>query len=133
MSKITEDLENYDETHPATPGEVHGYKEGIQKYLVGLVLAAVLTAMSFWAAESHLVWAPSMPALLAALAIGQMGVHLVFFLHISSGPESTNNILALCFGVFVVALVVFGSIIIMNNLNDNMVGMEKLMNIQLQR
>ena len=58
--------------------------------------------------------------LLAALAIGQMGVHLVFFLHISSGPEGTNNILALAFGVFVVGLVVFGSILIMANLDANM-------------
>ncbi|MDG1820232.1 MAG: cytochrome o ubiquinol oxidase subunit IV, partial [Methylophilaceae bacterium] len=116
MSDLINKLNHYDDTHPATPGEIHDYKDGIQKYTIGLVLAAILTALSFWAADSASVWAPSMPALLAALAIGQMGVHLVFFLHISSGPESTNNILALCFGIFVVALVVFGSIIIMTNL-----------------
>ena len=51
------------------------------------------------------------------LAIGQMGVHLVFFLHITSAPDQTNNFLALAFGVFVVALVVFGSLIIMANLS----------------
>jgi cytochrome o ubiquinol oxidase subunit IV len=133
MSISKNDAEQYDVTHPATPGDVHDYKTGIQKYLIGLVLASILTAMSFWAAESQSIWAPSVPALLAALAIGQMGVHLVFFLHISSGPESANNILALCFGVFVVALVVFGSIIIMNNLNDNMLPMDQLINIHQQR
>jgi cytochrome o ubiquinol oxidase subunit IV len=130
MSNYIDESKQYDETHPATPGDVSDYKTGIQKYLVGLVLAAILTGMSFWAAESSSIWAPSLPVLLAALAIGQMGVHLIFFLHISSGPESTNNILALCFGVFVVALVVFGSIIIMNNLNDNMLPMDKLIEIQ---
>ncbi|MDG1073676.1 MAG: cytochrome o ubiquinol oxidase subunit IV [Methylophilaceae bacterium] len=133
MSDLINKLNHYDDTHPATPGEIHDYKDGIQKYTIGLVLAAILTALSFWAADSASVWAPSMPALLAALAIGQMGVHLVFFLHISSGPESTNNILALCFGIFVVALVVFGSIIIMTNLNEHMLPMDQLMNIQIQR
>jgi hypothetical protein len=36
---------------------------------------------------------------LAVLAIAQMGIHLVFFLRITSGPDSTNNILALAFGL----------------------------------
>ena len=77
-----------------------------------------------------MVWQPGVPILLAALAIGQMGVHLVFFLHVSSGPEATNNILALAFGVFVVALVVFGSIIIMANLDANMMPLGHLMQMQ---
>jgi cytochrome o ubiquinol oxidase operon protein cyoD len=78
------------------------------------------------------VWGPAIPVLLAALAIGQMGVHLVFFLHVSSGPDSINNILALAFGVFVVALIVFGSIIIMANLDANMLPMpmHQLMRMQ---
>jgi cytochrome o ubiquinol oxidase operon protein cyoD len=77
------------------------------------------------------VWAPSLPVLLAVLAIGQMGVHLVFFLHVSSAPDSTNTILALAFGIFVVGLVVFGSMIIMANLNANMMSIEQI--IQMQR
>ena len=43
-----------------------------------------------------------MPAGLAVLAIAQMGVHLVFFLHITTGPDNTNNVLALAFGVLIV-------------------------------
>ena len=54
------------------------------------------------------------------LAIAQMGVHLVFFLHITTGPDNTNNVLALAFGVLIVFLVVAGSLWIMTNLNDNM-------------
>lgn len=64
------------------------------------------------------MWLPSVPILLAVLAIGQMGAHLVSFLHISSAPDQTNDFLALAFGVFVVGLVVFGSMIM--NLNANM-------------
>jgi cytochrome o ubiquinol oxidase operon protein cyoD len=110
-----------------TPGEAPGWKSGLAKALMGLAASIVLTLASFWAAGTHLVWGPGVPVLLAALAIGQMGVHLVFFLHISSGRESTNTILALAFGVFVVALVVFGSLVIMANLDAGMAGMDGLM------
>jgi cytochrome o ubiquinol oxidase subunit IV len=121
-----------------TPGEARDQYPGAEqcahgslpKYLTGFGAAALLTLASFWAAGTHLVWAPGVPVLLAALAIAQMGVHLVFFLNISSAPDQTNNILALAFGIFVVALVVFGSMIIMANLNANMMPMDHLIQIQ---
>jgi len=103
-----------------TPGESPDWKSGLVKPLMGLAGSIVLTLASFWAAGTPLVWGPGVPVLLAALAIGQMGVHLVFFLHVSSGPEGTNTILALAFGVFVVALMVFGSMVIMANLDAGM-------------
>ena len=102
----------------------------LQSYLLGLGLAIVLTLASFGAAVTHVVWAPGLAVLLAVLAIAQMGVHLVFFLHVSSSPDSANTILALAFGVFVVGLVVFGSIIIMANLNTHMLPMEDLIHMQ---
>ena len=58
---------------------------------------------------------------------------MVFFLHISSAPDQTNNILALAFGIFVVGLLVFGSMIIMANLNHNMMPVDRLMQLQMQR
>jgi cytochrome o ubiquinol oxidase operon protein cyoD len=113
------------------PGvEQGGGRGSLRGYLTGLGFAIVLTLASFWAAGSDFVWGPGVPVLLAVLAIGQMGVHLVFFLHISSAPDSTNNFLALAFGVFVVGLVVFGSMIIMANLNANMMPMEKMIEMQ---
>jgi cytochrome o ubiquinol oxidase subunit IV len=99
-------------------------------YLIGLFYALVLTLASFWASSTDLVYAPGVPVLLAVLAVAQMGVHLVFFLHISSAPDQTNNFLALAFGIFVVGLIVFGSMIIMTNLNNAMVPMDRLMQMQ---
>lgn len=107
-----------------TPGRAPEWRAGLTKNLLGLGASVVLTLASFWAAGTGLVWGPGVPVMLAALAIGQMGVHLVFFLHVSSGPEATNTILALAFGVFVVALVVFGSMVIMANLDAGMQGMD---------
>jgi cytochrome o ubiquinol oxidase operon protein cyoD len=61
------------------------------------------------------------PGGLIVLALAQIGVHLVFFLHLGRGPDSTNNILALAFGVLIVFLVIVGSVWIIANLNSNMI------------
>ena len=120
MSQSQEDPKLADDR---APGKNREGAKGFQPYLVGLGLAALLTLVSFWAADTPLIYGPAVPIALAALAIGQMGVHIVFFLHISSGPDDTNNILALAFGVFIVGLIVFGSMIIISNLNANMMPM----------
>jgi cytochrome o ubiquinol oxidase operon protein cyoD len=57
-------------------------------------------------------------------------VHLVFFLHITTAPDNTNNILALAFGVLIVALIVAGSLWIMAHLNHNMLPMDQVMRMQ---
>jgi cytochrome o ubiquinol oxidase operon protein cyoD len=114
----------------AWPDIEEGPRPNAQSYWVGLGLAILLTIASFAVAATHGVWAPSVPVLLAVVAIAQMGVHLVFFLHVSSSPDSTNTILALAFGIFVVALVVFGTMIIMENLDAQAVSMEELMRMQ---
>jgi hypothetical protein len=46
-----------------------------------------------------------------------------FFLHLGSGPDSTNNILALAFAVLIVFLVIAGSVWIIANLNSNIMPM----------
>ena len=106
---------------------------GLLIYTIGLFLAVILTATSFWAANTSLLWAPGVPLGLAVLAIAQIGVHLVFFLHITTGPDNTNNVLALAFGMLIVTLVIGGSLWIMTNLNANMMPAADLMNLQMQR
>src|SRR5277367_3710660 len=109
-----------------------GTPPGLLIYTTGLLLAVALTATSFWVANTSLLWAPGVPLGLVVLAIAQMGVHLVFFLHITTGPDDTNNVLALAFGVLIVFLVVVGSLWIMTNLNDNMMPPAELMNLHMQ-
>ena len=103
----------------------------VRSYLMGLGFATLLTVASFWAASAHQVWGPALPVALIVLAIAQMGIHLVFFLHVTTGPDNTNNVLALAFGVMVVALVVLGSIWIMNHLSHNMMPTDQLIQMQM--
>ena len=110
--------------------EIVSVKLRLLGYLVGLGLAVLLTATSFFIAGTDLVWQPSIPVAIVVLAIAQMGVHLVFFLHITTGPDNANNVLALAFGLLIVFLVIAGSLWIMANLNHNMMPMDQIMQMQ---
>jgi len=115
------------------PGEPHDslFSESLS-YVIGLALALILTGVSFWVASTDVLWGPGVATGLVVLAIAQMGVHLVFFLHITSGPDNTNNVLALAFGVLIVFLVMVGTIWIMAHMNANMGVSPELMNLQMQ-
>jgi len=103
----------------------------IQAYLIGLMLAALLTVASFYVVYTHLIWGPAIPIALVVLAVAQIGVHLVFFLNITTDPDNTNNVLALAFGVLIVALIIGGSLWIMDHLNQRMMlPMDQIMQMQ---
>ena len=97
-------------------------REGLQTYVMGFVFAALLTAASFYVARTPLIWGPAIPVALGTLAVAQIGIHLVFFLHLTTAPDNTNTVLALAFGVLIVALVFGGSLWIMDHLNQNMMS-----------
>ena len=116
------------------PGEPHdNMLSETVSYIVGLGLALLLTGVSFWVASTSTLWGPGVATGLVVLAIAQMGVHLVFFLHITSGPDNTNNVLALAFGVLIVFLVMIGTIWIMARMNANMAPMPEMTNLMTQR
>jgi cytochrome o ubiquinol oxidase subunit IV len=138
---MSESGNEWDEWNPrdVAPGVVdapdHSVREALQGYIIGLVLASLLTVASFYMVASNLVWGPAIPAALAALAVAQIGVHLVFFIHITTAPDNTNNVLALAFGVLIVALIIGGSLWIMYNLDRNMLPTGQTMHqmMQMQR
>jgi len=129
-----------DTPYDRAPGEISTEPEaerlalsGLNIYTVGFILAVMLTATSFWVANTSLLWAPGVAMGLVVLAIAQMGIHLVFFLHITTAPDNTNNVLALAFGILIVFLVVVGSLWIVTNLNSNMMMPPEMTNLHLQR
>jgi cytochrome o ubiquinol oxidase subunit IV len=129
---MSDQIHDFDEPADVAPGDEGegNVRLRLLGYLVGLGLAVLLTATSFFVAGTDLVWQPSIPVAIIVLAIAQMGVHLVFFLHITTGPDNTNNVLALAFGLLIVLLVIGGSLWIMSNLNHNMMPMDRLMQMQ---
>jgi cytochrome o ubiquinol oxidase operon protein cyoD len=102
----------------------------LRGYLLGLGLAILLTIASFWAVQTREIYASGIAVALLVLAVAQIGIHLVFFLHITTDPDNENNVLALAFGVLIVCLIVFGSLWVMLHLNHNLMPMDKLMQMQ---
>ena len=113
------------------PGQPHDsmLSETIS-YVLGFGLALLLTGVSFWVASTSVLWGPGVAVGLVVLAIAQIGIHLVFFLHVTSGPDNTNNVLALAFGVLIVFLVIVGSLWIMAHMSHNMMPMDQTMQMQ---
>ena len=117
-------MDGVDRLYDRTPGVEHQEtRANYLSYTVGLGFAVLLTIGSFVVAQTNLLWAPGIPVGLIVLAFAQIGVHLVFFLHLGTGPDHTNNIVALAFGLLIVFLVIAGSCWIIANLNANMMPM----------
>jgi cytochrome o ubiquinol oxidase operon protein cyoD len=121
-------MTNNTDAHPESRADEKG--NDAQSLFIGLGLAALLTAASFAIVATDVVWPPGRAAALLVLAVAQMGVHLVFFLHLSTAPRDINNILALAFGLLIVLLVVGGTLWIMSHLNANMAAMGDLQKMQ---
>jgi cytochrome o ubiquinol oxidase operon protein cyoD len=117
-------MDGVDRVYDRTPGVEHQEtRANYLSYTVGFVFAVLLTIASFVVAQTNLLWAPGIAVGLVVLAFAQIGVHLVFFLHIGTGPDHTNNIVALAFGLLIVFLVIGGSCWIIANLNANTMPM----------
>jgi cytochrome o ubiquinol oxidase operon protein cyoD len=116
---------------PHTPGtDPTGSGGRWPTHTIGFGLAVLLTAASFSLAATHLLTPASLVAALVVLAIGQMVVHLIFFLHITTAPAHKTNVLAILLTLLIIALVVIGSLWIMSQLNHQMMPMDQLMRMQ---
>ncbi|THD79310.1 MAG: cytochrome o ubiquinol oxidase subunit IV [Phenylobacterium sp.] len=117
--------------HLRTPGtDTRGSTGRWPTYAVGFALAAGLTVASFALAQGHWLTPASLVAALVVLAIAQMIVHLIFFLHITTAPAQKTNILALLLTLLIISLIVIGSLWIMAQLHTHMVPMDQLMQMQ---
>jgi cytochrome o ubiquinol oxidase operon protein cyoD len=95
-------------------------------YLIGYLLSVALTLIAFGLAylhinSGHLAFSHQfLVYAVVALAVLQLYVQAVFFLHLSRHPEARYNLVSFIFTIFIVLFIVIGSLWIMNNLNYNM-------------
>jgi len=96
-------------------------RKTLKAYVIGLVLSILFTLGSFGIVEVHSLSNPMIFVLLAVLAIAQFIAQVVFFLRMNVSPEGRWNSMSFIFALVIVAVLVFGSLWIMVNLNYNMV------------
>jgi cytochrome o ubiquinol oxidase operon protein cyoD len=89
-------------------------------YTIGLALSLGLTILSFGAVMSGLVPHQGALATITLLAVAQLLVQLVFFLHLGAAPEQRNRTAIFVLTMLLIATVVSGSLWVMHNANANM-------------
>ena len=99
--------------------EAHGSAIG---YIVGFVLAVLLTAASFGLVMQGLLPPQSALMVLAVLALVQIVVHLVFFLHMNTSSAQRWNVTAFGFTVMTVVIIIGGTLWVMHNVSMNMMS-----------
>lgn len=107
-------MSNATQTHG---GAAHG---SVKEYCWGLFWSIVLTAIPFGLVMSGSLGSGLTMAIILLCAIAQVLVQLVFFLHMNTSSEQTWNLTSAVFIVVIVAIVVLGSVWIMQHLNHNM-------------
>ncbi len=109
---------------PASHDAMHEHQGSLRGYLTGFLLAAILTVIPFWLVMGHAIANQQVLILvILALAIVQIFVHIVYFLHLDTRSESGWNMMAFIFTAVLVIIVLGASIWVMYNENVNMMPM----------
>lgn len=95
-------------------------RHGLASYLIGFVLAVILTAIPFWLVYTHALPPSRTMLVIGGAAVLQILVHLHFFLHIDFTTTPRENLLALAFTAILIFLMVGGSFWIMIDLHSRM-------------
>ena len=105
--------------HSDSITEAHGSFGG---YIVGFVLSVILTALSFGLVMSGAMDPSTTMIIIAVLALVQIIVHMVFFLHLNPSSGQGWNVLALAYTALAAAFLVFGTVWVMHNVTMNMMS-----------
>jgi cytochrome o ubiquinol oxidase operon protein cyoD len=97
-----------------------------KSYITGFILSIALTLAAYFAVQqhalsNHIIYSHKflIPFILV-LAVVQLLVQLIFFLHIGRGSDRGWNLAALISTISIILILVIGSLWIMNHLNYNM-------------
>lgn len=96
----------------------HGSLRG---YLTGFVLSVILTAIPFWLVMTGALESKQLTGFIVmGLAVVQIVVHMIYFLHMDGRAEGGWTMMALIFTIILVVIALAGSLWVMYHLNTNM-------------
>lgn len=98
----------------------HSPEMSPRPYIVGLLLALVLTAIPFGLVAVRALPPASTFTVIGVAAILQIVVHLRFFLHIDLDSSAQEKLIVLCFAFVILFILVGGTLWIMFDLNNRM-------------
>ena len=92
----------------------------LKSYLTGFITSVALTLAAYFVVVNHVVSGSILIFVILGLAMVQLVVQLIFFLHINQGADRRWNLVVLLSTVSIILILVIGSVWIMNHLNYNM-------------
>ena len=92
-------------------------------YVIGFLLSVALTAVPFWLVMTGALDATATAIIIVALAVVQILVHTVCFLHVNTQAEGGWTLMAYAFTAVLVLICISGSLWIMHHLSTNMMPM----------
>lgn len=100
----------------------HGgtFRHDLRSYLVGLILAVVLTAAAFAAVVWKVAPPSALRVIVAVLGLVQVVVHFHYFLHIDLGKSARDDLRLILFSTLIILIMVGGTLVIMANLRYRM-------------
>ncbi|WP_420142500.1 cytochrome o ubiquinol oxidase subunit IV [Sphingomonas sp.] len=104
--------------HDHHGGAPHGTRG---RYMTGFLLSVVLTAIPFALVMTDVIADARITAgIITAMALVQIVVHMVYFLHMNAKSENGWTLMALIFTVIMVVIAISGSLWVMYHMNVNM-------------
>jgi cytochrome o ubiquinol oxidase operon protein cyoD len=105
----------------ATTRAAHGASHGsLTSNIAGFILSLALTALSFGAVMTGTLPKEIILPAITFLAVAQLLVQLMFFLHLGAAPKQRNNTVIFLLATLLITIVVAGSLWVMRNANVNM-------------
>ncbi|MDE1179810.1 cytochrome o ubiquinol oxidase subunit IV [Paraburkholderia sp.] len=105
--------------HSSHAGESHG---SAGSYMVGFILSVILTAGAFGLVMAGVLTGENALLAISGLALVQIVVHLVFFLHMNTSSEQRWNVLAFGFTVMTAVILIGGTLWVLHNVAMNMMS-----------
>mgnify|MGYP003587395147 CR=1 FL=1 len=118
--------------HDAHAHDAHGHDDhhddhdvgphsSLKEYAIGFVLSVILTAIPFWLVMANVIPDRTTAVLvLGGLAVVQIVVHMVFFLHMNGKVEGGWTMVSTIFTIVFVAIAIAGTLWVMFHMNTNM-------------
>lgn len=108
-------------SHDTHDDAMHASHGSLKSYLTGFVLAAILTIIPFWLVMGNVIDNREAAIfVILALAVAQIVVHMIYFLHLDTRSEGGWNMLAFLFTAILVLIVLGASIWVMFEENSLM-------------
>jgi cytochrome o ubiquinol oxidase subunit IV len=116
-----------DHAHGHDDGRDHG---SMKSYMTGFILSVILTAIPFYLVMTGAIENKNWTiAIIVAMAMVQIVVHMIYFLHMNTTSDAGWTMMALIFTVIVVVIALSGSLWVMYHLNVNMMPVHDMRNM----